>query len=71
MGLLDKLKEINKKNQIKKVIKNPSYIAYKKNPSEELQLVAVDNYDYIINKLKEYALCDNIEDLVSDLKTTG
>ena len=48
MGLVDKIKQFNRKRQIEKVKTNPSYIAYKKNPDEELQLIAVDCYDYII-----------------------
>ena len=48
MSIKDKIKEHKKKKKIEKVIKNPSFLIKEKNQTEELQIVAVNNHDYMI-----------------------
>ena len=48
MSLVDKIKDYNRRKLIEKVKSNPSFVSKMKNPDEEIQLVAVDTYNYII-----------------------
>ena len=48
MGLKEKMEQRKKNKKIEKVMKNPKFLMKEKNQTEELQLVAVNNYDYMI-----------------------
>ena len=48
MGLRDKIKSYMRKRKIEKAKKNPAFLMKEKNQDEELQLVAVNNHDYMI-----------------------
>ena len=48
MSFKEKIEAFKKRKKIEKIKKNPKFIMKEKNQNEELQIEAVNHYDYII-----------------------
>ena len=48
MSFKEKIEAFKKRRKIEKIKKNPNFIMKEKNQNEELQIEAVNHYDYII-----------------------